>query len=165
MALQIQIMPYARAVDNYMALSCSISLTVLLLCSIFYKYLRLTELPDMQVRMSNEQIDDFGIDALALSVLFVASVLGSLVLSAVLFLLAIANEQVARRLRFKESHKAVTLPMATPDAFNHQDGERKFKSDAFHLFLSHAWPFGQDVMNLVKRRCREALPDIQVFLE
>ena len=115
--------------------------------------------------MSDEQKVIFGVDSAMLTIIVTLSTFGSLAFAVVLFLLAVANQQVTRRLRFKETHKAVTLPMATSDAFNHLDGERKFKSNAFHLFLSHAWPVGQDVMNLVKRRCREALPEIQVFLE
>jgi hypothetical protein len=38
-------------------------------------------------------------------------------------------------------------------------------SPCFHLFLSHAWPIGQDVCKLIKQRCREICPSMRVFLD
>lgn len=36
---------------------------------------------------------------------------------------------------------------------------------AFHLFLSHAWPAAQDRMRIVKARFLECLPSCRVFLD
>ena len=43
LALQLIAMPYKAHLDNFLAVSCSLSLTVMLLCTIFYKYTTLTE--------------------------------------------------------------------------------------------------------------------------
>ena len=37
LALQLQVMPYRSLMDDYLALGCSLSLCVMLLCTIFYK--------------------------------------------------------------------------------------------------------------------------------
>ena len=36
---------------------------------------------------------------------------------------------------------------------------------AFHLFLSHAWPAAQDRMRIVKARFLECLPSCKTFLD
>jgi hypothetical protein len=38
-------------------------------------------------------------------------------------------------------------------------------SRCFHLFLSHAWPLGQSVCQLIKQRASEMLPSARVFLD
>ena len=37
LALQLQVMPYRSLMDDYLALGCSLSLCVMLLCTVFYK--------------------------------------------------------------------------------------------------------------------------------
>ena len=37
LVLQLQVMPYRSLMDDYLALGCSLSLSVMLLCTIFYK--------------------------------------------------------------------------------------------------------------------------------
>ena len=37
LVLQLQVMPYRSLMDDYLALGCSLSLCVMLLCTIFYK--------------------------------------------------------------------------------------------------------------------------------
>ena len=56
--MQLQVMPFKNQIDGYLALGCSLSLSVILLCIIFYKYTVLTELPAIVKRMSVEQRDD-----------------------------------------------------------------------------------------------------------
>jgi hypothetical protein len=58
LVLQLQAMPHKSPIDNYIALSGSLSLSMILLCCIFYRYLSLTELPELQARMSIEQRED-----------------------------------------------------------------------------------------------------------
>jgi hypothetical protein len=64
----LQVMPYVHTFDNFLALGCSLSLSVLLLTCIFYRYAALTELPDIIARMSIEQRDDFSIRARGLPI-------------------------------------------------------------------------------------------------
>ena len=59
LALQLQAKPFRKLFDDYLARACSISLTVMLLCCAFYKNMSLTQLPEIQARMSLEQRADF----------------------------------------------------------------------------------------------------------
>jgi hypothetical protein len=55
LVFQAQALPYRNWLDNSLALGCSFSLCVMFTCCIFYKYLSLTELDDLQARKSIEQ--------------------------------------------------------------------------------------------------------------
>eukprot|EP00966_Prymnesium_polylepis_P170987 3952408-Prymnesium_polylepis.2 len=67
-----------------------------------------------------------------------------------------------RRLRYCGG-RFVELPPVMEEEFAHLPGLEP--SPCFHLFLSHAWPLGQDVCKLVKQRCREICPSVRVFLD
>ena len=71
----------------------------------------------------------------ALSAIFIACVIGSLGFSAVLIVTQMATEHAEwmklRRLKYSASGKAVELA-------------RLDDPQAFHLFLSHAWPAAQE---------------------
>eukprot|EP00966_Prymnesium_polylepis_P096594 2237927-Prymnesium_polylepis.1 len=67
-----------------------------------------------------------------------------------------------RRLRYRGG-RFVELPPVTEAEFAHLPGLEASRS--FHLFLSHAWPLGQDVCKLIKQRCREICPSMHVFLD
>jgi uncharacterized membrane protein YjfL (UPF0719 family) len=82
--IQSQAHPYKNHFDNVLALGCSFSLSVLLLCCIFYKYLSLTELEDMQSRMSIELRTDFTVAGALLTYIFIACTFGALGLSVLL---------------------------------------------------------------------------------
>jgi len=57
----------------------------------------------------------------------------------------------------------VELPAVTEKHFSHLPGLET--SVCYHLFLSHAWPLGQDVCKLIKQRYREICPSMRVFLD
>jgi len=67
-----------------------------------------------------------------------------------------------RRLRHRAG-RFVELPSLTKEHFSHLPGLAS--SHFFHLFLSHAWPLGQDVCKLIKQRCREICPSLIAFLD
>ena len=67
-----------------------------------------------------------------------------------------------RRLRYRAGG-FVELPPVTEKEFAHLPGLDP--SPCYHLFLSHAWPLGQDVCKLIKQRCREMCPSLHVFLD
>ena len=67
-----------------------------------------------------------------------------------------------RRLRY-HGGRFVELPPVTEEEFAHLPGLEA--SPCYHLFLSHAWPLGQDVCKLIKQRCREICPSMRVFLD
>ena len=67
-----------------------------------------------------------------------------------------------RRLRYRGGGFVELLPV-TQEEFAHLPGLEPSRS--YHLFLSHAWPIGQDVCKLIKQRCREICPSLHVFLD
>ena len=70
--------------------------------------------------------------------------------------------------RMFESGQAVQLEKVDPKVFDHLPGvtlTKKRPKAGFHLFLSHAWPHGQDVMKLVKQRVLRMIPSATVFLD
>ena len=85
--VQSQAQPYRNNFDNSLALGCSFSLSVLLLCCIFYKYISLTELEDMQSRMSLELRNDFDVAASLLTCIFITCTFGALAFTALLLVL------------------------------------------------------------------------------
>lgn len=90
--IQSQAHPYKNHFDNVLALGCSFSLSVLLLCCIFYKYLSLTELEDMQSRMSIELRTDFTVAGALLTYIFIACTFGALGLSGLLLVLKLHHD-------------------------------------------------------------------------
>ena len=129
---QAQAMPYRSQSDNYVGISCSFALAVLFLACIFYKVTTLTELQSLQARMSYEQQEDFVLPAGALTFIIFVSVVGTLVLSAVLFVMQVAqrtrdfHQQAAQKqkrlLRYVQTDEPVQLPA--------------LESGHYHLFLS-----------------------------
>lgn len=110
--------------------------------------------------MSYEQHEDFVLLHRPLVVVLVLSVVGSLILSAVLVtvqagqyareLLAKQRAERARRLRWCSTDADVLAP--------------SIASGEYHLFLSHVWGSGQDQMRIVKQRLLEMIPDLSIFL-
>ena len=156
--IQLQASPYKSQSDDYVAVASSFSLLMVFVCSIIYKYDALTSSEELQAKMSIEQTEDFIVDNTALTAVLVASVFGSLVFSsglvAVQIIMEIKNNAKLRRLKYTTTGKWVELPPA-----GHGDPQ------AFHLFLSHAWPAAQDRMRIVKGRFLECLPSCRTFLD
>jgi len=73
-----------------------------------------------------------------------------------------AVQSKLRRLRYRAG-SFVELSPVTEEEFAHLPGLEP--SPCYHLFLSHAWPLGQDVCKLIKQRCREICPSLRVFLD
>ena len=84
LTIQLQAMPYRSKIDNWIALSCSLLLSVILLCSIFYRYESFLELPDIRAIMSLEQRSDFELATLLLLGILILSIFFALFLSALL---------------------------------------------------------------------------------
>lgn len=169
-AIQLQAMPYKSLADNYLALGCSLALTVMLLCSIFYKYASLVELPGIAKRLSFEQRNDFTLTGIVLTGIFMVCVVGTLIFSFMLLLVQLrdqrrrealdARNRKARRLKFKGTNLDVMLSAPKLPPKKHTD----FKADPkaltanaddkreFHIFLSHVWGTGQDQMRIVCTR-------------
>ena len=179
LVLQLQAMPHRIMFDNYLAIACSLSLTVMLLCTIFYKYVSLTELPGIRDRMSLELKNDYEVQGVLLSTIFIVCVFGGLVFSAVITAEQMREERVrqqreareakARRLRWTKDDTEVILskpviPDCKPTRFA-PTTKMGAISKRFHIFLSHVWGTGQDQMRIVKTRLKMMLPDVVPFLD
>ena len=159
--VQAQAMPYRSPSDNYFGTGCSFALTVLFLTCIFFKVNALTDQQSLQQRMSLEQRQDLVLPATALSVINLLSVIGALVLSAILFMMQVAqrkrdlNRQAAMKqqllLRYVRTDEPVQLPALEPGHY--------------HLFLSHVWKTGQDSCRVIKQRLGEMIPGARIFLD
>ena len=106
--------------------------------------------------MSQEQMDDYIVPSLLLTSVLLASVLGALVFAGVLvvgqIVADIQSNAKLRRLKYATTGKWVVC--TTLD-----------DPQAFHLFLSHAWPAAQDRMRIIKERLLECLPSCRTFLD
>ena len=154
--VQLQANPYRNRSDNYLAVAASFSLLMVFFCSIIFKYDALTVSEDLQTKMSIEQKQDYIVDNTILSFILFVSVIGALAFAALLVVVQIIVE-------IKENAKLRRLKYVTTGKWV----ECKTLSDlqAFHLFLSHAWPAAQDRMRIVKARLLEALPTCKTFLD
>ena len=113
-------------------------------------------LPDIEIRMSDEQQDTYVVDQVALTVILNASILGSLIVSFVLFLIQSLVEgarmrreelaAAARRLRYA-ADGTVTEPAPLPEWAPYLRPLEQCPPNQvgpFHIFLSHNWGQGQD---------------------
>ena len=101
-------------------------------------------------------LQDYGISSVLLSLILFASVVGAVLVAAALVAIQISiearNLAKLRRLKYVKNAKWVECcELRDPQAY--------------HLFLSHAWPAAQDRMRIVKERFLEACPSMRVFLD
>ena len=154
--VQLQATPYKKKSDDYLAVASSFALLMVFFCSVIYKYDALTVSDNLRAKMSIEQKDDYIVDNTLLSAVLLVSVLSSLIFAGMLVILQIIvevkNNAKMRRLKYAATGEWV---------------ECKSLDDpqAFHLFLSHAWPAAQDRMRIVKTRFLECLPSCKTFLD
>jgi len=156
--VQLQAAPYKNQSDDFAAAAASFSLLMVFFCSILYKFDALTTGQGIQLAMTGEQKDDYIVSALLLSFILILSVVGSLIfavcLVAVQIIVEIKNNAKLRRIKYSATGKWLELEPAG-------GGDPQ----AFHLFLSHAWPAAQDRMRIVKARFLECLPSCRTFLD
>ena len=155
--LQLQARPYRRLADNYLAMTASFSLVVLLFGALL---LRMGDVIEQALLPPNVR-DLFALQPVVITAALLSSVVGSLLVAALVLAQQLAEERTrlvqearaarTRRLRHRAGGSEVVMPPIG-------DGD-------FHLFLSHAWGTGQDQMRVVKQRLTEMLPDVAVFLD
>jgi len=109
----------------------------------------------------------FGEDAAGVFLFFIFFGLSMIVVQVAFDTLALLDtyrqQKQLRRLRYVKGDAFVEIRPINEGEFLHLPGLEPSK--CFHLFLSHAWPIGQDVCKLVKQRCREICPSLKVFLD
>jgi hypothetical protein len=101
-------------------------------------------------------VEQFVTPSLLLTVVLVLSIFGSLLVAILLvviqFALEMRNMARLKRLKYAKSNELVVCSLLSDP-------------EAFHLFLSYAWPTAQDRMCIVKQRFAEVLPSCRVFLD
>ena len=180
---QVQASPYTSAADDQLAASASFSLIVLFLCDYAFKDAALLDLPDIQQKMSREQKDIYVLNTLVLSFILVGALVGTLLVSLVLFAItyrqerartrALARSARARRLRYLADDREVELRKLPPLAQELERTSPNYVSTGapvaqhgpFHLFLSHNWKHGQEAMRCVTTRLKEMVPECSIFLD
>ena len=170
--LQVQANPLRDMADDYLASFCSFSLVVTFVCAIVFKEAMLIDLPDIQAKMSLEQVEVYAIDHGVLSFVLMASVFGAIGVSAVLFSVQLVHEgrrlrqearaAKVRRLRYLQTDEEVTVPKLDLATFEWATSRGILP---WHLFLSHNWAQGQSDMRVIKQRLSEMMPDVRVFLD
>jgi len=158
---QVQASPYKNMSDDFLASGSSFALVAIFLCSYAFKDSAFFGLDDIKQRMSEEQRDLYVINQGTLTLIMIASTLGSILLSFVLFIIQFSIEAArmrreqraskARRLRYKSNNQEVRV--------------MDLDDQHYHTFLSHVWGTGQDQMRIVKQRLLEMIPELHVFLD
>ena len=161
LVLQVVAMPYATYSDNFLAMMCSLGMTMFLLAALILKVNSLVELPEVAERLSEEMDVVYNIDFAALTGVLMACVLCAVVAAAVLLNMQFVAEQArqrhealaakARRLRSRPDGTMVHAP--------------PIEQGGYHLFLSHVWGTGQDQMRVIKQRLLEMVPELSIFLD
>lgn len=126
--------------DDFLASAASFGLVSMMLCSYAFKEAALIDLDDIQQKMSQEQRELYVVNQGTLTIITVASTIGAIIFSLILFSVQFSIEGArirrearasrARRLRFVANDKEVRAS--------------KMQVGCFHLFLSHVWGTGQD---------------------
>ena len=76
------------------------------------------------------------------------------------------QHELAATKRLSQSKIAVELKPDELGKWHHPDDRlKKAAKLRFHLFLSHVWDTGQDVMRTVKQLLKDMVPGICVFLD
>ena len=129
---QVQAAPYIGMADDFLASGCSFCLVVIFLCSFAFKDAAVFGLSDIQDKMSREQQSIYVVSQGSLTLIMMASVLGAIVLSFVLFLVQLAHEG-ARMRRDALASKARRLRRVDDDT---EVEVQAVEEGGFHIFLS-----------------------------
>ena len=153
--LQVQASPLIEMSDDLLSSAASLAIVVVFLGSYAFKNAELTNLPDIQDKMSLEQEHLYVLDQLALTAMMLVGVLGAIVALGVLFVvqLAIEGERLKRearasrmrRLRYLKDDSEVILPKlgrledCVMQAYPAGVPPSAPHAGPFHVFLSHNW--------------------------
>ena len=159
--VQVQASPFVEISDDYLASAASLSIVVIFLGAYAFKDAELVNVPDIEGKMSDEQVNRYVLPELPLTIMMIGGVLGALGVSFVLFVvqLTVEGERLrrealsnkARRLRYRDDDTCVEAP--------------PIEANGYHIFLSHSWGTGQDQMRIVRQRLLEMMPGLSVFLD
>ena len=186
LVLQLMTSPFRSRADGFMAAACSLALTVLFNICLLYKYGALTQLEDLQERMTPELLKNYVVPYVSLSAILFGTCLSAFVVLALIVTQIAGAEAVrrafARRLFYCESGEEVRAPeqfiasaerrekmLREGKLYGKDSAGRMIKqplptAGPFHVFLSHNWKHGQQKMRIVKQGLRDMVPGLSVFL-
>ena len=101
--VQVLAMPYADTADNFLASGSSLCLIVLFFCATLFKFLSVTEVSELQEKMSDEQKRISRVPGVLLSFLSLLAVVGSLALAVTVMLVKLAEERGAFNGMFRDT--------------------------------------------------------------
>ena len=135
LAVQAFAQPYDNLSDDLLAIVVSFMLMLFFLCCLILKYHSLTDLGELQERMSVGMKADYLVQPSLITFILMACVLGAIIFCGVIFVVQAgveaararqdAREKMARRLRFLRNDKEVEAP--------------PMDKHGYHLFLSHVY--------------------------
>ena len=141
--------PYKDVGDDSFAKACNFSLSALLFFSVILKVGVLTEEVDTII---NEQLRSrFRFDALLISAGMIVSIVGALVLAAVMAVSQVIKAAQKPLIKLKSTRSVPDLPL--------RSGHK------WHMFLSHIWSSGQDQCATIKRQLTLLMPESSIFLD
>lgn len=141
--------PYKNVGDDIFAKACNFSLSSLFLFCVVLKVGELTEEVDDQI---NEQLRSrFGVDAVLISAGMTVSIVGALVVAAVMAVSQIIEAARKPLIKLKSTKSVPALPL--------RSGHK------WHMFLSHVWSSGQDQCANIKRQLTRLMPESSIFLD
>jgi len=154
--IELKAHPFESLTDDALAQAASWCLLMLFFCCVIYKYDELTASDDLQLKMSSEQMETFIVPDWVLGTLLLHSVWSSLLVAGGLVIVQVAADV---------SHNAQLRRLKYLDTGLWVECKPLFDPQAYHLYLSHAWPAAQDRMRAVKARLLECLPSCRTFLD
>ena len=184
LAIQLTVSPFHSPLDDFMAVVCSLALTMLFVICLLYKFDALTQLEDVQAVMSSELQGKYLMSFVSFSGILSATCTSAFfALGAIA--LKVAKDQTMlhmrdRRLRFVNSHVLVIVPPEYEEckkrlhlihgALYRKDSEGRVQASPlptkgpFHVFLSHNWKHGQAKMRILEKALHGTLPRMSIFL-
>jgi len=153
--IQLVANPYKLMADGLLASSCSFCVLIIFLCSVLYKIHTFTLSDTIRHVMSAEERAQMALQNVDLVCMF--SVIGSLMFGLVILVIQVVVHKRQQRLAATKRLSYNKAPVQLSDDL--PEGKR------FHLFLSHVWGTGQDVMRNIKQLLKDMVPGIRCFLD
>ena len=141
--------PFKEDGDDFFAKACGFALAALFFFSVILKQAALTEAVDSF--LSAQLRDRFDIEISFVTVGMVASIVGAVVLAAIMAAHQLAKSARAPIIRLKATKAPPELKLRP--------------EHRWHMFLSHIWGSGQDQCATIKRQLNLVLPGISIFLD
>jgi len=141
--------PFREQSDDFFAKACGFGLSSLFFFCVILKVGVLAEA--VNDVLTTRLQDLFGFDPLFISAGMIASIVGALVLAALMAAQQVAVAALVPVIKLSATKSVPDLPLRP--------------KHLWHMFLSHIWGSGQDQCATIKRQLKLLLHDVKVFLD